>query len=164
MRESVQGQHITSKSINYGSVSSTQLWLRKNKNKKSKERYNARLIRKKYKLYSEYSEKSLAINLSSHALSMSEVFALELGYGFVPTPANKEREEEMLILEGLRFIDRIGKIDSKITYVASNHSDSNDASGAEILLNHRHESFVRDKKVPRIFNFLNQRNHNLLIK
>ena len=40
---------------------------------------------------------------------------LELGHGFVPTPTNKQKEEEILILGGLRLTNRICKLDRKIT-------------------------------------------------
>ena len=43
------------------------------------------------------------------------MYVLELGHGFVPTPTNKQKEEEILILEGLRVTDRICKLDRKIT-------------------------------------------------
>ena len=130
---------------------------RKIKNKKSKERYKARLIKKKYKLYSEHPERRTVINLSSHTLSMSEVCALELGYGFVPTPTNKEKEEEVLILEGLRFVDRVGKIDSKITKENSNPSDSDiiNSVDARSLLSGRSVpvTFIRDKTIPKNLQF-----------
>ena len=84
---------------------------RKLKNKKSKERYYARQMKKKIKYFSEHPERSSIINLSSHKLSMVEVYALELGYGFIPTLNDKDKEEEFLILEGLRFLDQLGKVD-----------------------------------------------------
>ena len=52
------------------------------------------------------------INLSSVALSDEKLFALELGHGFVLTPNSPAKEEEILILEGFHFIDRLGKVDA----------------------------------------------------
>ena len=84
------------------------------KNKKSRSRYMARKIRKK--IYNYNREQNNVINLSSQTLSMAQMFALGLGSGYVLTPTHADKEEETLILEGLRVIDKIGKIDSKITY------------------------------------------------
>ena len=86
------------------------------KNKKSRERYKARKIKGKIKRYNENitNGQRTVINLSSHDMSMAEIFALQLGYGFVPTPNHQQKEEETLILEGMRFIDRIGKLDVKL--------------------------------------------------
>ena len=87
---------------------------KKVKNKKSRERYRARLIKKKIKAYNDKPEQRTVVNLSSIKLSMSEIIALELGDGFVLTPNNHDKEEEMLVLEGMRFVDRIGKADARI--------------------------------------------------
>ena len=51
-------------------------------------------------------------NLSNTSLSMEEILVLQLGPGFIPTPSNKIREEELLVLEGLRFLDHLGTADS----------------------------------------------------
>ena len=86
------------------------------KNRKARERYKARQVKGKIKRYNDNVENGIrtVINLSSYDMPMAEIFALELGYGFVPTPAKIQAEEDLLILEGLRFVDRIGKLDVKL--------------------------------------------------
>ena len=124
---------------------------RKIKNKKSKERYYVRQMKKKFKSYNEDPKSRTVINLSSHQLSMAEIYVLEMGYGFIPTPNNKEKEEEFLILEGLRFVDRVGKIDSIIAANGGNdHSTEprgtvNDNASADGQTN----TFTRDKSTPK---------------
>ena len=80
---------------------------------------------------------------------MTEVYALELGYGFVPTPNNKDKEEEFLILEGLRFLDRLGKVDSKIS---DNNNTvpvrSNNTTYNHITNEREANIFIRDKSLP----------------
>ena len=84
------------------------------KNKRSRERYKLRQLKKNMKQSNCDMESIPVINLSSHQLSITETIALQMGSGFVPTPNNCDKEEETLILEGLRFIDRIGKVDRKL--------------------------------------------------
>ena len=86
----------------------------KNKNKKSRERYNARRYKDKLISYLNNPESRGAVNLSSVDISLDELLALELGYGFVLSPNNPVKEEETLILEGFRFLDRLGKADAKL--------------------------------------------------
>ena len=81
-------------------------------NRKSRERYIARRFKKKlFKYFIEPKSRSV-VNLSSIKLTPEELMALELGYGFVPSPNNSSKEEELLVLEGFRFVDRLGKADS----------------------------------------------------
>ena len=52
---------------------------------------------------------SNVINLSNHHLTKAQRYVLQLGHGFVPTPNFKDKEEELLVLEGFRVTDRIRK-------------------------------------------------------
>ena len=58
---------------------------------------------------------SNVINLSNHQLTKMQRYLLQLGHGFVVTPNNKDKEEELLILEGFRVTDRIRKLDWRWT-------------------------------------------------
>ena len=102
------------------------------KNKKSRERYKARQVKGKIKRYNidiQNGDRSV-INLSSHEMTMAEIFALHMGYGFIPTPTHQLKEEETLILEGLRFVDRIGKLDVKLRDEQLRDSLDGEGSGA----------------------------------
>ena len=74
-----------------------------------------------------------------------------MGYGFIPTPNSKEKEEEFLILEGLRFVDRVGKIDRIIAANGGNdhftepRGTVNDNASADRQTN----TFTRDKSTPK---------------
>ena len=73
------------------------------KNKRSRERYRVRKYKKKLREYGSSACNRNVINLSSIDLPTSDLFALELGHGFVLTPNNLMKAEETLILEGFRF-------------------------------------------------------------
>ena len=75
-------------------------------NRKSRERYNARKYKKKLVSYFNKPRSRGVINLSSVKLTNDEIIALELGYGFVLSPNNSSKEEEILVLEAFRFLDR----------------------------------------------------------
>ena len=77
------------------------------RNRKSRERYKMRKFKKLLKIIGTNS----VLNLSSIALTPSQCAVLSLGSGFIPTPMNFQKEEEMLLLEGLRVIDRLGNVD-----------------------------------------------------
>lgn len=122
---------------------------KKIKNKKSRERYEARNIRRKIRIYNEDINNGIRtiINLSSYRLCMAEIFALELGYGFVPTPSNPQKEEELLILEGMRFIDRIGKVDAKLREGVDTQVESTMQERKQTTQENG-ECFARSKNVP----------------
>ena len=81
----------------------------------------------------EFNESSTnVINLSSKNISKLQMYVLELGHGFVPTPTNKQKEEEILILEGLRVTDRICKLDRKIT-ASNDREESTEVSDTEAV-------------------------------
>ena len=82
---------------------------RKMQNSKSRERYKIRKFRKACQIIKD---KDSVINLSSTTLTPAQYLVLSLGSGFIPSSTNKEKEEEILMLEGLRVIDRIGTLDS----------------------------------------------------
>ena len=93
---------------------------------------------------------------------MAQVFALEMGSGFVPTPHNRQKEEETLILEGMRFVDRIGKLDILLREEETNpntqtqppshntqpHTESNTQTNTETGRNEDTE-FARPKEPPK---------------
>ena len=134
---------------------------RKNKRKKdSRERYLSRKYRKKLKDYRDNPEERNVVNLSSIDIPLEDLFALEIGHGFIFTPKNKVKEEETLILEGFRFIDRIGKAESQLSNendntdinpITSNSSAVSVPSSQTISPSsddHYVENFVRDTSVP----------------
>ena len=61
--------------------------------------------------YKNCVESRNVFNLSSIDLPIIDLFSLECGHGFVLYPSNKVKEEELLVLEGFRFLDRLGKAD-----------------------------------------------------
>ena len=83
------------------------------RNKKSRERYKARKYKTKLLSYINNPESRGVVNLSSVNNLLEELMALELGYGFVLSPYNPMKEEA-LILEGFRFVDRLGKADADL--------------------------------------------------
>ena len=83
------------------------------RNRKARERYRARKMKKELK--SQTDSASNVINLSNYKLTNTQRWVLQLGHGFAPTPNFKDKEEEMLILEGFRVTDRIRKLDAKLT-------------------------------------------------
>ena len=117
---------------------------RKERNRKHRERYRTRKMNKQINLHAENNGDNV-INLSSHNLDRVEKFVLELGHGFVPTPNNSQKEEEMLIVEGLRVTDRIRKLDYKLMN-PSNEPDRNEGGFSrqeleEIFNNSNDETF-----------------------
>ena len=88
---------------------------RKKKNKKSKERYAARKFRKKLEEYASCVDGRNVFNISSIDLPIVDFYALQYGHGFVLVPNNKMKEEEILLLESFRFLDRLGKADKRLS-------------------------------------------------
>ena len=88
---------------------------RNQSNKKSRERYRARKYTQKLNKYINNEVSKTVYNLSSIDIHIEDLFALELGHGFVPAPNNSKLKEETLVLEGFRFIDRLGKIDKRLS-------------------------------------------------
>ena len=86
----------------------------KRKNKQSRQRYRVREYKKKLREYGSCPNKNV-FNLSSIDLPISDLFALEYGHGFVLSPNNVLKEEETLVLEGFRFLDRLGKADFRLS-------------------------------------------------
>ena len=86
----------------------------KQKNRKSKERYRARKFRKKLNEYENCVDGRNVYNLSSIDFPIIDLYALEYGHGFVLTPNNRMKEE-VLLLEGFRFLDRLGKVDQRLS-------------------------------------------------
>ena len=125
-------------------------------NRKSRERYNARKYKKKLISYFNEPKNRGVINLSSVKLTQDEIIALELGYSFVPSPNNSSKEEEMLILEGFRFLDRLGKADESLAEIRRKVND--DSMEYEVLdslkdvddveLHPASNWFVRNEAVP----------------
>ena len=97
---------------------------KRKKNKRSRERYLNRQFQKKLNDFKNNPEKRTVINLSSVDIPIQDLFALEIGHGFVLSPNNVSREEELLILEGFRFIDRLGKADKAQRSNMNNDSNS----------------------------------------
>ena len=139
---------------------------KKVKDKKSRERYLARQIIKRIHNYNKEDKK--VINLSRVTLSMAQIFALDLGYGYVFTPNYIDKEEEMLILEGFRVMDKIGKLDDKITKEMNRYNEKernealnnygNENFGNESLDESFHgfadnDNFVRSTAVPKFLRF-----------
>ena len=100
----------------------------KKKNKKSKERYLLRKLNKKLKKYELCVEDRNVYNLSSIELPIIDLYALEYGHGFVVTPNNKMKEEEFVILESFRFLDRLGKADQRLSRSEAEASDCGNES------------------------------------
>ena len=92
------------------------------KNKRSRERYRVRKYKKELREYGSSACNRNVINLSSIDLPTSDLFALELGHGFVLTPNNLMKAEETLILEGFRFLDRLGKADDSLCRVDTDYT------------------------------------------
>ena len=89
------------------------------------------------------------------------MFALELGHGFVLTPNNLMKAEETLVLEGFRFLDRLGKADDRLCKVGTDctpvdtirrsEEPVNSVSNALSLLtlaSRNDEKFVKTDTVP----------------
>ena len=102
------------------------------------------------------------VNLSNTKLSTDELIALELGYGFVVTPNNPIMEEETLILEGFRFLDRLGKTDARLAEMNVNPPDVDDIhnsfptdTNADDIHNSSQDSatFFRNNSVPQQLQF-----------
>ena len=128
---------------------------RRNKNRKARERYKMRKFRRYFR-----SAADAVINLSNTTLTSSQRMLLALGSGFIPSSTNRTKEEEILILEGLRVLSRIGNVDSLLTNsndqdntaIAdnpttmddTNTANSSDQTNAAFATN----EFERSKKVP----------------
>ena len=124
------------------------------KNKKSKERYLARQFRKKLKDYENRVDGRNVYNLSSIDLPVVDLYALEYGHGFVVTPNNRMKEEEFLVLEGFRFLDRLGKADERLSKAEKQaaEEDLTAASSQRLVLSEnehfRSDLFVKNDFVP----------------
>lgn len=131
--------------------------------RKSKERYVNRKFRKKLIVYKNNPENRTVINLSSTNIPIQDLFALEIGHGFVLSPNNKAKEEETLFLEGFRFIDRLGKADkteqsnlrkdgsqtgSRGNSASSGTTGSTPQNNPSPTNNNTLDHFIRDKTVP----------------
>ena len=109
-------------------------------------------------------ENRTIVNLSSTDIPLEDLFALEIGHGFILSPGNKSVEEEQLILEGFRLIDRIGIAESQFSNQSDNRNSRRNENGSlpsaqEVMIpssqtnsllsdNDSRENFVRDSKVP----------------
>ena len=138
----------------------------KERNRKSRERYKTRKLNQRIKQMNE--ESMNVINLSSQTMTKLQKYVLELGHGFIPTPNNGQKEEEILILEGLRVTDRINKLDKAITEMnqrltTGDNSEQNDIEEMQSLFNDsvetfdgfppEEETFVRQKELPKFLKF-----------
>ena len=122
-------------------------------NKKSRERYIARRYKKKLASFYNIPKSRGVINLSSVELTSDEVVALELGYGFVPTPNNSSKEEELLVLEGFRFLDRLGKADQYLADMrrevdSTQYEVLDSIDGDYSVLHTAPDTFKRNEAVP----------------
>ena len=109
-----------------------------------------RKLNRRIKLYNK--EGTNVVNLSSQPLTKIQKYVLELGHGFVSTPNHKEKEEEILILEGLRVTDRILKLDKELTAQKQeiNEINQNDNELEEIqnfFNNSNNETFLMDSQM-----------------
>ena len=136
---------------------------RKNKRKiHSRERYSNRKYRKKLQDFIDNLENRTIVNLSSTDIPLEDLFALEIGHGFILSLGNRSVEEEQLILEGFRFIDRIGIAESQFSNQSDNRNSRRNEncslpSAQEVIIplsqtnsllsdNDSRENFVRDSK------------------
>ena len=94
------------------------------RNKKSRERYKMRKFKKLLRTIGTDS----VLNLSSVVLSPAQSAVLSLGSGFIPSSTNRDKEEEILLLEGLRVIDRIGNLDMILKNENENEHRSNNTT------------------------------------
>ena len=130
------------------------------RNRKSRERYQVRKYKKQIGIYNNHPDRRTVFNLSNTELSLTDTLALELGFGFVPTPCNTNIEEEILLLEGFRFVDRIGNVDSKLSEIKnkiqqskSDESTSAAANDFSQATSSYGEMFEREKHIPASLRF-----------
>ena len=97
------------------------------RNKKSRERYKMRKFNKLLRTIGTDS----VLNLSSVVLTPAQSAVLSLGSGFKPSSTNSDKEEEILLLEGLRIIDRIGNLDTLLKNENENGNRSNNVNNEE---------------------------------
>ena len=114
-------------------------------------------MKKLFKSYNEHPENNAIINLSTHKLSMAEVYVLELGYGFIPTPNDKNKAEEFLILEGLRFLDQLGKVDNIMNNNDTSVNRPNASTDNQISEDQEFGTFIRNKSLPLKLKFSQQK-------
>ena len=130
---------------------------KRNSNKKSRERYKSRRYRDKMNIYINNEGTRNVYNLSTIDIPMQDLFALELGHGFVPAPNNSLYEEETLILEGFRFVDRIGKIDTHLSTQKVNYNNSTQSSSnipkIQVTTDNSDDMFKRDESIPNKLTF-----------
>ena len=100
---------------------------KKKRNRSSRERF---LLRKFKKYFSDGGVESV-INLSNTAITSSQKMLQLLGSGFIPTNSSRTKEEEMLVLEGLRVTSRIGDLDYKLTKELEDENNSNNNSSID---------------------------------
>ena len=149
--------------------------LRKKKRKRnSRERYSRRKYRKKLNDFIDNPESRTVVNLSSTNILLEDLFALEVGHGFILSPGNKHDEEEQLILEGFRFIDRIGKAESQFSNQNNSnnrqHNENNPSPQVEIPLsqadslipdNNSRGNFTKNSSIPQVLQSYQPKEVNL---
>lgn len=113
------------------------------------------------------------INLSSSNITYHQKMLLSLGCGFIPSSKNKNKEEEILILEGFRVINRIGDLDERLSNLSDNTSINNDNKdnnnknesfsqiASQIAQNEDVEEFIRDKTIPYCLRYFQPRERDL---
>ena len=84
-------------------------------NRKSRERYRTRRYRDRLTDFIENEAGRTVYDLSSIEIPLEDLFALELGYGYVPATNNSKLKEETLVLEGFRFVDKLGTLDKQLS-------------------------------------------------
>ena len=107
---------------------STNSLRKKKRMKSSRECYANGKYRKELNDYRDNTEGRTVVNLSSIEIPLEDLFALEIGHGFILSPNNVVKEEEALILEGFRFMDRIGKAEQQISNQNENSNRNPDTN------------------------------------
>ena len=136
-------------------------------NKKSRERYRARRYREKLREYMSKESSKTVYNLSSIDIPVEDLFALELGHGFVPAPNNTKLKEETLVLEGFRFIDRLCSIDNRLSEKKNKDNDTSGANdtdtspSASTTVDSNETGFERNGTVPHTLTFSQPKEENL---
>ena len=93
---------------------------RTSRTKKSRDRYKVRKFNRLLKLIGTDS----VLNISSTTITPAQCAILSLGSGFIPTSMHTAKEEEILLLESLRVIDRIGNLDILLKKENDSRKDS----------------------------------------
>ena len=132
-------------------------------NKKSRERYRIRRYREKLKDFIDNEAGRSVYNLSSVDIPVEDLFALELGHGFVPAPNNLHQKEETLVLEGFRFLDRLGSLDKRLSDKRKDTPKTNSESIPVIVPDTNNPGFIRDRTIPRNLVFSQPKEVNLTL-